>query len=137
MANLTITAASVLQGSGAVIEYGQAGATITQGQVVYLDTLTTGKYQLAGDRAATALARTPRGIALNSASSGQPLAVQTKGSITIGATLTPGVAYYLSATLGAICPVADLVATDFPAFLGMATSATALTLDINAPNVSL
>ena len=91
MASLSITAANVLSGSGATIERGTAGATITAGQVVYRDTA-DGKYKLADADSATALARDPRGIALNGASNGQPLAIIRAGDVTIGATMvhTPG-----------------------------------------------
>jgi hypothetical protein len=137
MANLVITAANVVPGSGAVIVQGTAGATITQGQSVYLDTITTGKWLLAGDKAATAQGRVATGIALNSATTGQPIDVQKSGLITIGATLVAGVAYYLSATAVAIAPVADLAAGDYPCLLGMATSTTVLNLQIQAPQQSL
>jgi predicted lysophospholipase L1 biosynthesis ABC-type transport system permease subunit len=63
--------------------------------------------------------------------------VQTDGDVVIGAAVTPGVAYYLSDTPGGICPVADLAAGEYPALLGMAKSATVITLNIEAPQVSL
>jgi hypothetical protein len=110
MADLTITAASVIAGSGASIDRsGIAGATIAAGKAVYQDAA-TGKYLLADDNSATAAARVPAGIALNGASDGQPLAILRGGDITIGAALTPGVVYYLSDTPGGIGPVADLAA---------------------------
>ena len=137
MADLTITAASVLPGTGAVIEKGTAGATITAGQVVYLDEATTGEYLLADTDSATAAARVPRGIALNSASDGQPLSIIKSGPVTIGATIAAGVAYYLSGTAGGICPVADVASNDYPSILGMGSSTTVLQVDIQAPNVIL
>src|SRR5690242_16311261 len=106
MADLTITAANVLAGSGAKIDRAhKAAVAVTAGQTVYKD---GDSYKLADDNSATAAARVPDGIALNGAGAGQPLAVLLSGDITIGATLTPGVAYYLSDTPGGICPVADL-----------------------------
>lgn len=129
MADLTITAANVLAGSGAKKVHGTAGATVTAGQVVYLDT-TTSTYKLADCDSATAAARSPAGIALHGASSGQPLAVHASGLITIGATLTKGVAYYLSPTAGGICPVADVLAGDYPTILGIATSTSVLKVQI-------
>lgn len=128
MANLTITAANVLAGSNATTRQGTAGATITAGQVVYFDD-TTSTYKLADCNSATAAVRSPAGIALNGASSGQPLMVLTGGDITIGATLTAGVAYYLSGTAGGICPVADLIAGDYPTVLGIAKSTSVLAFD--------
>jgi hypothetical protein len=137
MADLSITAASVVAGSGATIDRSHnAGAAITAGQVVYLES-SSSTYKLADCNSATAEVRTPAGIALNGAASGQPLAVCTKGSVTIGATLTAGVAYYLSGTAGGIRPVADNTTGDYPALIGMASSTTALVVNIQAPGAVL
>lgn len=136
MADLTITAASVVPGSGATVVRGYAGATITAGQVVYLDEATN-EYLLADCDSATAAAKTPSGIALNGASDGQPLAVCTRGALTLGSILTEGVAYYLSATAGGIAPVADLGSGDDVALLGIATSTSVLHVQIVAPGATL
>jgi len=136
MADLVITAASVVATSGSrEIEHGRAGATITAGQVVYK--ASNGKYALADNDSATAAAKTPRGIALHGASDDQPLAVLTGGEITIGATLTAGMDYYLSSTAGGICPRADLASGDYVVLIGMAKSTTVLAVDIQAPGVTL
>lgn len=136
MADLAITAANVLAGAGAAVSRGVAGATVTAGQTVYLDTA-DGKWKLADNNSATATVRTPGGIALNGASDGQPLAVLTQGPITIGAALTAGVAYYLSDTPGGICPVADLGAGEYPTVIGIASSTTVLKVAINSAGVAL
>jgi hypothetical protein len=136
MTDLSITAASVVAGAGATQARGTAGATITAGEVVYFDSATS-TYKLADCDSATAAVRSPRGIALHASLSGQPLAVHTGGPITIGATLTAGVAYYLSATPGGICPVADLTTGDYPVILGIATSTTVLNVDIQEAGVAL
>lgn len=130
MADLSVTAANVVKGTDAVIEHGIAGETITAGQPVYLDT-TTNKLKLADCNSATAAVRQPRGIALNGASDGQPLTIQRSGNITIGATLTPGASYYLSATAGGIAPFADLVTGDYFVLIGIAKTAAILTLALN------
>lgn len=137
MADLVITAASVLPGTGAVIEHGTAGATITAGQVVYLDEATTGEYLLCDTDSATAAARKPRGIAMHAASNGQPLSICKAGLLTIGATVAAGVAYYLSGTAGGICPILDVAAGDYPSIIGMGISTTQINVDIQAPNVIL
>jgi hypothetical protein len=131
MADLTITAANVIAGSGADVTRGIAGATVTAGQAVYLDTASTGKWLLADSDAASAITRGSAsfGVALNGASNGQPLAVQTGGDITIGATMTAGVAYYLSDAPGAICPFADLATGDYVTLIGIAKSTTVLAID--------
>jgi hypothetical protein len=136
MADLTITAASVVKGSGSEVDRGTAGATITAGQAVYEDAA-TGKYLLADDNSATAAARVPKGIALNGASNNQALAVLMAGDITIGATLVPGTVYYLSDTPGGIGPAADLASGEYPCVVGIAKSATVLHVDIDASGVAL
>lgn len=136
MADLVITAADVVAGAGASIEFGTAGATVTAGQIVYRDPDDL-KYKLADNNSATAAARSPRGIALNGASDGQPLAVLRGGEVTIGAAVAPGVAYYLSDTPGGICPVADLLAGEYPAIVGIAESATVLRVKIQEAGVAL
>lgn len=123
MADLTITVASVAKGTGASTTNGTAGATITAGQVVYLDSATA-TYKLADTDSATAAVRVPVGIALHAALTGQPLQILTGGLITIGATTVVGVPYYLSGTAGGICPYADVAAGDYPVFLGIGTSVT-------------
>lgn len=136
MADITITPANVLASSTANRASGTAGATITQGQAVYLDS-TTNKWALADSNSANADARRVGGIALNGASLNQPLTVATSGDVTIGGTLVPGTAVYASATPGGLCPVADLVGGDYPCLVGMAKSATVLTIGIAFPGVSL
>jgi hypothetical protein len=125
MADLTITAASVIAGNGAKTDRGIAGATITAGQVVYLDA-TDNKYKLADNDSATAAVRSPAGIALHAALAGQPLVVLVSGLITIGATVAAGDVYCLSSTPGAICPSADIAAGDYNTIVGIGTSTTVL-----------
>jgi hypothetical protein len=136
MADLSITAANVVKGSGASVDRGTAGETITAGKVVYLDDATN-KYMLADSNSVTAAARSPTGIALNGGSNNQPLAVIQSGPVTIGATLTPGVAYYLSDTPGGICPVADVGSGEYATILGIASSASVLDVRITESGVSL
>lgn len=136
MADLTITAASVIADSDATIEWGTFGETITAGQAVYRDS-STGKYMKADNNSATAEAKVPRGIALNNGGNGQPGAIVTRGNVTIGATITGGVAYYLSDTAGGICPVADLGSGETSTILGIAISTTKLKVDIQASGVTL
>ena len=130
MADLTITAASVAPGTGAKIDRRyNAGATITAGQLVYLDTTT--ETLLLADANASALTAVLHGVALHGASSGQPLAVLTDGPITIGATVTLGHVYALSATAGGIAAVADLATGHYTSLLGVATSASVIDVAIH------
>lgn len=135
MADLSITAANVAVVSGTV-RHERAGATVEAGEVVYRAAATK-KMGLADCDSATAEVREPYGIAVNGASDNQPIAILTDGDVIIGATLTPGVAYYLSATAGKICPVADLGSGDYPSLIGIAKSATVLSVKLNASGVAL
>jgi len=136
MADLTVTAANVVAGADSTTVSGTAGVTITAGQAVYLDA-TTGKYALADADSATVAQRRAIGIALNGAALNQPIKVLTSGDITTGATMTAGVAYYLSGTAGGICPVADVGTGEYVCLLGIAKSTTVLGFSVQFPNVAL
>jgi hypothetical protein len=135
MADLTITAASVVAADNAVKESGLAGETITAGKAVYKSP-TTKKWMLADSNSATAAAKTAGGIALNGASLNQPLTVIKAGDLTIGATLTAGAGYFLSDTAGGVCPDADVGSGENVCQLGIAKSTTVLSVKIVAPGVS-
>jgi hypothetical protein len=136
MADLAITAANVVAGAGARKTIGTAGATITAGQPVYQDPA-DGLYKLADGNSGTAAARVMAGIALHGASNGQPLSVHLEGPLTIGAAVSTGVGYYLSATPGGICPVADLASGAYPTLIGFAISATVINVSISQAGVAL
>ena len=137
MTDISITAANVVAGADPTKEHGIAGATITAGQVVYRDA-TTRQYMLADSNSATAAARQPRGIALHGASANQPLTIQKEpGDITIGATLTAGVTYYLSDTPGGICPLADVGSGEYACVVGIAKSTSVLSLGFNYSGATL
>ena len=135
MADLTITAASVVQGALARTEVGIAGETITAGMAVYK--ASTGLWMKADSNSATAEARAATAIALTGSSLNQPIVVQTSGTITIGATMTAGIQYYLSDTAGGICPVADIGSGEYVDLVGLSTSTTVMTLNFKYSGVSL
>ena len=124
MADLSITAASVVPGSRARILPGTAGATITAGQTVYLDS-TTNTYKLADANSSAATAAVV-GIAMNGASAGQPISVNVEDDdLTVGATLSMSAPVYVqSATAGGIAPSADIAAGWYPSVLFIAKSTT-------------
>jgi hypothetical protein len=135
MADLTITAANVKTGGNAIIDYGHtAGATLTQGQPVYLDAATN-TYKPSDANGAGA--KSFDGVTLNAASSGQPIAVQTGGDLTAGATLVAGDTYCVSATVGLLCPQADLTTGDDVIVVGVAKSTTVLGIHGNVTGVTL
>ena len=133
MADLTVTAASVAKVDGITTEY-TAGATITAGQVVYLDSTDSDKAKLADADAVASAAAV--GIALNGASSGQPVVVQKSGNINPGGTPTNGAVYCVSTTAGGIAPAADLLTADFKTSLGVSTTATNIKLGILVSGVA-
>ena len=137
MADLTITVASVVKGAGASVENGTAGANVTAGQPVYKDAGDSNKFKLADSDSATAAVRSPYGLALHASLAGQPLQVLTGGPITIGATLTAGLAYYLSKTAGGICPVADIASGGYATIIGIATSTTVLNIKFQESGVAV
>lgn len=135
MTDLSITAASVVPGADADIVHGIAGETIAAGKAVY-KSASTKKWMLADSNSGTAEAKTAQGVSLNGASLNQPVTVQRSGDVTIGATLTAGLAYYLSDTPGGICPIADVGSGENVCLIGMAKSTSVLDIAIQAPGVS-
>lgn len=122
MADITVTAGSVLASSTALRATGVAGSTITAGQPVYIDTA-NGNVLKPTDSNASLLAATVAGIALNGGATGQPIAyVYEDPDFTPGATLVSGTVYGPSSTPGGICPNADLTTGDFPSVLFIAKS---------------
>ena len=136
MANLAITATSVVSQDNASVQQGSLGEAVTAGQAVYRSS-TTQLWMLADSNSVTPEARRAIGIALNGGSTGQPVNVQTAGKITIGATLTAGTDYYLSDTPGAICPRADVGSGEYVCLLGLASSTTVLDINVQFPGVAL
>lgn len=136
MADITITAGNVLPGAGASISDGVAGVAVTAGQLVYYDR-STASYKLADADSATAAVRSPAGITLNSAGAGQPIEVLHDGLITIGGTVTAGVPYFASKNAGGICPYADIASGGYATFVGIATSASVLKVEIVESGVAV
>jgi hypothetical protein len=120
MADLTVTAASVLWTSGTK-QTGVAGATVTAGQAVYLDS-TTSTLKLAQSDG-TAAETDAVGIALHAAGSGQPLFYAAQGAvINIGATTSKATTYVVATTAGGVAPQADLTSGNRIVRLGFATA---------------
>lgn len=134
MADLTVTAANVVAGANARIVPGTAGATITAGQLVYLDA-TDNKFKLAdADAAASAVLA---GIALNGGANNQPIDVQFGGRINPGATVVVGTIYVASSTAGGIAPVSDLGASDYVSIIGVGVTAALIELQIHNSGVQV
>jgi hypothetical protein len=129
MADLSITAASVLASSSGIIERRFTyGATVTAGQQLYLN---SSNQWVPGDSNAAVTGNgvtDTNGISLNGGASGQPADVLIKdlGGLTLGATLTVGQTYVRSSTAGGIAPISDLTSLDYTVILGVAKTAALL-----------
>ena len=98
MVDLVTVDASIAASADAHIIQGTSGATILQGQPVYLGSSNT--YLLA-DTDVSAATAVVAGISLNSTTSGQPIDIITSGTLTIGGSgAGVGTVYVLSGTAG-------------------------------------
>lgn len=127
MAAAAITAANVIASAQALKVTVPAGATITAGQSVYVDS--AGVAQLT-DSDLSATAAKCDGIALNGGAAGQPITIVTDDpDFQHGATLAAGDTVWTSPTAGGITKtIADLATGQFTIVLGVCTSATKMVL---------
>lgn len=122
--DLSITSTSVTPGANAVIRYDTAGAAITAGKVVYKSS-TDGKLYLADADSGTSAVRDAVGIAIVTGAIGTKIAyVIEDDDLTIGATVSNGTVYCLSATAGGIAPLADVTTGWYPTVLAVGKSTT-------------
>ncbi len=130
MSDLSITASQVLPSTNAIKAQGVAGATITQGQPLCKVADGTLKPADAND---STLNGNIVGIALNAASTGQPVTYETGGDITLGAGAAPvsGVVYVVSGTPGGIAPAADIASGWKVITLGVGNASNGLRLGLN------
>jgi len=127
MAALTITAASVAVVTGTP-KPGVAGETITQGMAVYK--AANGRWykaQCDGSLIESGYG-TEVGVSLNSVAVLQLMDVLTDGTYTVGATLTVGLIYALSATAGGIEVATAIVSPQYMTVIGVPISTTVLRL---------
>lgn len=123
MAAISVTAANVARVSGEVATGFLAGATITAGQYVYVDT--NGAVQVATNATATgsAYGASTYGVALNGGGSGQPIAILKPGGVVnIGGTVAVGKIYALG-TAGGFIPVDDIAGSEYITVAGIGLTA--------------
>lgn len=133
MADLSVTASSVVPSSTASLITGTAGETITAGMPVYLKASDSKIYKAIDSTAAAAAVV---GVAVCGASANQPVTYATAGDITYNSIFTAGVAYYISDTAGGLRAFADQSTGDYVTMVGVATSATVLHLVIYATGIT-
>lgn len=131
MALLSIIAANVISSVPGNAKTAIAGATITAGELIYLDTANNSVAKLVV-ASGTAIQAKVAGLALNSASAGQPVRyIAADANLQIGATgLTIGDAYFASTTPGGIGHLADNASGDNVTFVAIANSATTVNFAI-------
>lgn len=124
MANLTITAANIVS-TGTKGEY-TAGGSVTRGMAVRRNTSGL-VVEALSDSVANS---TVLGVALNDATTNQPVTVHTEGPLAFGAILVAGHAYYLGTASGTIKPVSDVAGTEYASLIGLATSTSSMYVKI-------
>lgn len=134
MADLTITAANVIPASDTPIGEGTAGGTIVAGNPLYIDAADSNKLKPCDSTSAAKAACV--GIAVNSASSGQPVKYARAQTVAMGSVFTVGAIFVVSENAGGIAPIADLGSAEFVTIIGVATSATELYIGIVASGVA-
>ena len=133
MANLTITAANVLQPAlSPRLSTPVAGEALVRGQVVYLKS--DGKWWKADatslEKAGNGLGSNNIRIVLSDCSANQLVLLLEPGQqYTVGAVITLGKLYVISATSGLICLNTDLVTGNYFTPLGYPASTTILNFD--------
>ena len=128
MADLVIVEASIAAAADATIIQGTSGATVLQGQPVYLNS--SNQYVLA-DTDLSAAAAVVAGISLNSTTSGQPIDLIAGGTLTVGGSgVAVGTVYVLSGVAGKIADVADLANGDFTTVLGIGLTSSTVKIGI-------
>jgi len=130
MAAISVTAASVLPGTGSdtVIQEGTLGETVTAGMPLYRKISDSKLYKADGNASAEAAAVV--GISIGGGDAGQPIKFQSGGTYTAGATLLPGMVYLPGLTAGTIIPVTDLANGQYTCVIGIATTASLMKLGI-------
>ena len=128
MADLVIVEASIAAAADATIIQGTSGATVLQGQPVYLNS--SNQYVLA-DTDLSAAAAVVAGISLNSTTSGQPIDLIAGGTLTVGGSgVAVGTVYVLSGAAGKIAPAVDLANGDFTTVLGIGLTSSTIKVGI-------
>lgn len=136
MSDIAITAASVLpSANGQLTRSRLAGATITAGQAVAIDT--DGTVKLFDANGAVPL-NVCAGIAVNGASAGQPIdyCYEDLTGFALGGTVAAGAIVIGSATPGGIAPAADNTTGWFTTVLGIGCGSNKIILRLIASGVA-
>jgi hypothetical protein len=136
MAAITVTPGSVLRVDGDVVNGYLAGATITAGMSVYVDTSGAVQIGTNASSAGSGVSSPLVGIALNGGSTGQPIQIlKTGGTVNIGGTAAVGKQYCLG-TAGGIIPVDDIATGEYITTVGVGTTAANIKLGYTVSGVT-
>lgn len=128
MADLSVTATSVVKYAGAEVEQVTWGETVTAGQPVYKSSSDNLHYKSDANASSDAYCD---GVALTGGAVNQVGFIVKRGDYNPGATVAVGTIYVVSATEGGVCPVADLTSTQNVIIIGIAVTTTKIRLMID------
>ena len=136
MSDLVITPSNVaIAASNARPVTVLAGATITAGMAVYLDSANSEYLPASG---ATESEATIAGIAVTGCADAGYFLMQTSKSYIVGATVVTGTPYYVSDSgSGKICPHSDLASGDYVTLIGHAISTTEIDIEIAVTGITV
>jgi hypothetical protein len=135
MAAITVTPGSVLFVDGERVNGYLAGATITAGMAVYVDTAGLVQIGTNATSAGSGVAAPYVGVALNGGAASQPIQIlKTGGTVNIGGTAAVGKQYCLG-TAGGIIPVDDIATGEYITTIGVGITAANLKLGVNVSAV--
>lgn len=136
MADLTVTAASVLATDTAITEVAKAGEAATAGMSAYRSSADKRWYKSDKDVAeATAEAY---GVFLSSPlAAAVPCIILRSGKYNPGATVAIGTAYVVGEAAGGIAPITDVGTGERPRLLGFATTAAQIDVQPVNPGVAV
>lgn len=130
MADVSVTAASVVKSATGKSASGTAGASITAGQPLYQDAADSNSLKPAQ---ATSAKYKVVGIAEHGAADGQPITYcYEDDDFTPGFTSAVGVAYFASPTAGGIAPIADAATGDYVSVIMVGKSTSKVKLNCSA-----
>lgn len=133
MADLTQTTANVATHAlnKNQLDLGVAGEALSEGMPVYKGTDQKWYKAIASDTDVKSGLYDIMITVSPSATDGKVI-LQKQGDVDLGATLAVGETYVVSATSGKICPIGDLVSTNYVTYLGIASTTSKLTMDLKA-----
>ena len=126
MADLVISSSLVQPGHGAPITWGIAADNFQAGVLAYRDRADRDRIKKAD--ALTLAKAEVIGVTVCSASTGQPIVLQTDWTYRAGCTLTVGQTYVASTNAGGVAPIEDLTIGSYVSIWGVATADDEITI---------